>query len=149
MNIATLEPWNLVSALHRDVGQLAARNSHTANAGKDSRAFANWIPAVDIVEEKSRFVLRADVPGLKAENINISMEKGVLSVSGQRQPSATDEGETLQLRERSSGDFERHFTLPESANADGISAVCADGILEIAIPKQAEIEARRIAVNAA
>ena len=102
-----------------------------------------------MVEEKTRFVLRADLPGVDPQAITVSMDKGVLSLSGERAREEADETDGIRRYERRSGKFFRRFTLPESADAEGISAKSANGILQIAIPKQAEVQARRIAVEAA
>jgi len=146
MNIARYEPWTFVDLLHRDLDRLAQSRGVASN---DHSPVADWVPAVDIVEEKDRFVLRADVPGVKPEDIDVSMDAGVLSVSGERHAIAPAEDASVQRIERATGRFLRRFTLPETANADGIAAKSAAGILEVSIPKAAEVQARRITVEAA
>ena len=108
-----------------------------------------WVPQVDIVEEKDRFVLRADVPGVKPEDIDVNMENGILSVSGQRHEESREESQGVRRMERITGRFYRRFSLPDTANADAISAKSANGILEVTIPKQPEGKARRITVESA
>ncbi len=146
MNIARFEPWSFVDLLHRDLDRLA---QNRGVASDDHSPVADWVPAVDIVEEKDRFVMRADVPGVKPEDIDVSMDAGVLSVSGERHAIAPAEDAGVQRIERATGRFLRRFTLPETANADGVAAKCADGILEVSIPKAPEVQARRITVEAA
>ena len=107
------------------------------------------MPAVDIHEEKERFVVRADLPGVSPDDIDVNMENGVLSLSGERTTQSSDEIDGLQRIERVSGKFYRRFNLPETADADGITARSANGILEISIPKAAQLLARRVAVEAA
>lgn len=149
MNISRFEPWGLINVLHRDLDQIAARRFGLTGTEDSSHSVADWVPAVDIVEEKERFVLRADVPGVKPADIDINMEQGVLSVSGQRIAETSDEAEGVQRLERTSGKFYRRFTLPETANAEEISATSENGILEIVIPKQPQVKSRRITVNSA
>jgi HSP20 family protein len=108
---------------------------------------SDWTPAVDIVEEKDRYVLRADVPGVKPEDIAVNMENGVLSVSGERFDESTEEAQGMRRVERVSGKFYRRFNLPDTADAEEISARSANGILEVVIPKQPEVKARRITVE--
>jgi len=146
MNIARFEPWTFVDLLHRDLDRLV---QHRGVAQNDNAAIADWVPAVDILEDNNRFLLRADVPGVNPDDINVSMDSGVLNVSGERraEPRADDAG--VQRIERVTGRFFRHFTLPETADAEGITAKCSNGILEVSIPKLPEIQARRIAVEAA
>lgn len=146
MNITRFEPWNLINLLHRDLDQIAGQRFGVTGASENGQSVADWVPAVDIVEEKDHFVLRADVPGVKAEDIDVSMENGVLSVSGQRLHESTEEAEGVRRMERVSGKFYRRFNLPETADADAISARSNNGILEVIIPKQPEVKARRITV---
>ena len=92
MNLTRFEPWSIVDLLHRDLDRLAGRR---VSLGDADGAVTDWVPAVDIVEEKDRFVLRADVPGVKPEDIAVNMENGVLSVSGERHAESTEEKVTL------------------------------------------------------
>jgi HSP20 family protein len=108
-----------------------------------------WAPRVDIREEAGRFLILADVPGVALESIEIQMDKNVLSIKGERKAYASEtEGKYARV-ERVAGAFKRSFTLPESADAEGITASGAHGVLEISIPKKAESAPRRIAINAA
>ena len=149
MNITRFEPWSPFDAMQRDLDRMAGRRMAYAGREDNGHSVADWVPAVDIVEEKDRFVLRADVPGVRPEDIDVNMENGVLSVSGQRAEEISDEAEGVRRIERLSGRFYRRFTLPETANAEAISAKSANGILEVVIPKQPEVKARRITVEAA
>ena len=148
MNITRFEPWNLFDVMQRDLDRMAGRRLSLVGRDDNGHSVADWVPAVDIIEEKDRFVLRADVPGVKPEDIDVNMENGVLSVSGQRHEETTGDAEGIQRIERLSGRFYRRFTLPETANAEEISAKSANGILEVSIPKQPEVKARRITVQA-
>jgi len=94
-------------------------------------------------------VLRADLPGVSAEDIDISMDKGLLTISGERREEKNEKAEGLHRIERATGKFYRRFSLPETVNSDGISARSANGIVEVSIPKQPQVQARRIAVEAA
>lgn len=146
MNMTRFEPWSIVDLLHRDLDRIASRRVAT---DADDSTVANWVPAVDIVEEKDRFVLRADVPGVDATDIDVSMDAGVLTVSGVRHAESRTEHDGIKRFERSTGRFLRRFTLPETADAEGITASSKNGILEVSIPKQPEVQARRITVEAA
>ena len=110
---------------------------------------SRWVPAVDVMEEKERFVLRADVPGVAATDIDVNMEDGVLTVSGERHAESRDDIDGLRRFERASGRFSRRFTLPETADAEHIAAKSANGILEVTIPKLPQVQPRRITVEAA
>ena len=146
MNIRRFEPWSIVDMLHRDLDRLAARQFP---AGDSEAVVTDWVPAVDIIEEKERFVLRADVPGVNPADIEVSMDAGVLTIAGQRVQESHGEDAGLQRMERASGRFFRRFSLPDTANAENVSAQCRNGILEVSIPKQPQVPARRIEVQAA
>ena len=130
MSIVRFEPWSRVDRMHRDSNR-------------------NWVPAVDIFEEAERFVVRADLPGVNPADIEVDMDNGVLSVAGERLHEDRSDVDGVSRFERIAGRFRRRFTLPDSADADGIKAKSSNGILEISIPKQATVQARRITVEAA
>ena len=138
MRIARFEPWPAMDLLQRDLHRAAPR-----------AATAEWKPAVDIIEEKDRFLLRADVPGVNAADIDVSMDAGVLTISGVRLAEELGENTDMRRTERSTGRFSRHFTLPETTDAESITAKNSNGILVVVIPKLAEVQARRITVEAA
>lgn len=147
MNITRYEPWSLINLLHRDIDQMAGRRFGMSGTDNDASSVADWVPAVDIIEEKERFVLRADVPGVKPDDIDVNMENGMLTVSGSRQDETSEETQGMRRVERVSGKFYRRFSLPDTANAEEISAKSTNGILEVSIPKQPAVQARRITVE--
>lgn len=108
---------------------------------------SQWIPRVDIKEEANRFVLYADIPGVNPEDIEVQMDKGMLTIKGERRGEATFETESYSRIERRHGSFHRRFALPDSADPDGISASGQNGVLQITIPKRPETTPRRIQVG--
>ena len=146
MNIVRFQPWSVADLMQRDFNRYTARRFADDNV---QTPVAEWVPAVDIVEAKDSFVLRADLPGVAASDIEVNMEDGVLTVSGERRNESQEETDGLRRIERVSGRFHRRFTLPETADADRIAAKSANGILEVTIPKLPEVQPRRITVEAA
>ena len=123
---------------------------HASDTPSDEQSsVADWVPPVDIREETSQFVLHADLPGLDAKDIEITLEKGVLTIRGQRKLETRDEKAGFRRVERVSGAFFRRFTLPDTADSQAVKAKFANGVLEVAIPKQAQVLPRRISVEAA
>jgi HSP20 family protein len=149
MNIAKFEPWSLLNVARHDLDPFFTQRLPVRAIPGAVRTTEEWSPAVDIIEEAERFVLRADLPGVDPEDIDISMEKDVLSLAGERISEKTDDADHLHRVERFSGRFLRRFTLPDSADTSAISARSNNGILEVIIPKQAEVQSRRISVEAA
>lgn len=108
-------------------------------------ATSEWAPRVDIREEEKRFVILADIPGVDPASIEVSMDKGILAIKGERAPT---EGR-FSRQERSYGSFHRRFSLPDSADAEGITASGKFGVLEVSIPKKAQTTPRRIHIATA
>lgn len=147
MTMNRYEPFRLIKLLNRDLNHLTARRN--GRIAVDNGGEADWIPAVDILEQKDRFLLRADLPGVGVDAIDVSMEDGILSLSGERKREIDEEVEGARRYERSNGRFFRRFSLPDSADPEQITACSANGILEVSIPKRPEVQARRITVEAA
>lgn len=111
------------------------------------QARPDWTPAVDIIEKANEFRLKVELPEVRKEDVKVSIDKGVLTVSGERKLEA-EEGEVQHRRsERSYGSFSRSFTLPEDADENGINASYKDGILLLTIPRAAKPEPRSIDVQ--
>lgn len=108
---------------------------------------AAWSPRVDVREEAERFVIRADLPGVDPAAIEVSMDRNVLSISGERAAEAADASSHGVHAERPHGAFLRRFTLPDSVDAERITASNRHGVLEIVVPKKAESAPRRIAIE--
>lgn len=108
---------------------------------------SQWIPRVDIKEEPNRFVLYADIPGVDPQDIEVQMDKGMLTIKGERRGEAALESESFSRIERRHGNFHRRFALPDSADPEGISAAGHNGVLQITIPKRPETTPRRIQVG--
>lgn len=121
MNLTSFEPWRLVTSLQREF----------------DRSFA-YLPTVDVSEDGERYIVRADLPGVEQKDIEITADKGVLTLRGVRRFEA-----------RGDAKFQRRFTLPENAVVDGIRARHVNGVLEVSIPKQPKPEPKRILVEAA
>ena len=102
-----------------------------------SSASAAWVPAVDIVEEASRFVIRADLPGVDPAAIDLLVERNELVLRGERQPPSLPEQGRLARGERGFGSFERRFVLPDSVDTNQVRAHGTHGVLEVWLPKKA------------
>ncbi len=137
MQLIRYQPWGAFDLMDR----LAAR--HAGHYAQD----ADWTPSVDIKEEAECFVIHADVPGVDPKDIEISMEDGVLTLAGERKSETREEKDGWKHVERLSGRFLRRFTLPEGTDAENISAHSSNGVLEIAIPKLAKVQPKKIQVK--
>lgn len=144
MAILRWDPWGEVAALQRDVNELLTRS-----VGSRTRPMAGPIvPPIDAYSTEQGIVVKMDVPGVDPASIDVSVQEGVLTVSGERTTDVEVHEEAWLRRERSLGAFERTFTLPEGTNPDSISASFDHGVLELRIPQPPEQQPRRIKISA-
>lgn len=145
----SLSHWNpfremevLLSRFPRDY-----RSNLFAINDPESLPPCTWAPAVDISETDKEYLIRAELSGMKKEDVKITVNNGVLSVSGERRVEKTDKDEKHHRVERSYGSFTRSFALPEDAAAERVSAECRDGVLTIHLAKNEVPKPRSIEVK--
>jgi HSP20 family protein len=142
MSITRYEPWSLLTQLQKELQRNTFDNTH-----EGSVSTAEWSPAVDIKEDTEKFLLLADIPGVKPEDIEVNMEAGVLTIKGEKKSEAQTEKDGYKRIERTCGSFYRRFSLPDTANAEAISAKSKQGVLEIVIPKREPEQPKRISIT--
>ena len=146
MNITRYDPWRTMEDWRQEIDRafhpLLQRDDDTSRV-----VGGDWAPAVDIKEEDNRYVIRADIPGVKPENIEVTMENGVLTIRGERKFEETEEKENFRRIERSHGIFYRRFSLPDNTDAEAVQASGKDGVIEVIIQKTAEKQPKRIEVH--
>lgn len=142
------DPFDTINVVRRELNRLL--NTGLGRGGEEETVHASdWIPALDIKEDENRFVVYADIPGVRAQDIEITMESGVLIIKGQR-TLGVDEAERepgYTHRERSQGTFLRRLTFPDSVDPEQVQANIDAGVLEIVIPKGAKVQPRRIEIQ--
>jgi len=134
------QPWSV----HREL--LNEFNRYFDRTEASGGATAEWTPAVDIEEYADKFVLIADVPGVDLKSVEVTLEKGVLTLSGSREKAVENSGVEARRRERASGRFFRRFSLPDTVDGEAVSARGSNGVLEVVIPKRPQAQPRKIAV---
>lgn len=107
----------------------------------------NWTPSIDIKEQDNQYVIRADVPGVDPKNIEVSMDKGILTIKGHTETETKEEREDYLHLERSQGSFYRSVRLPNSSDSSKISAKTKNGVLEIIVPKAKENQVQKIQIK--
>jgi HSP20 family protein len=141
MTIVRYEPWALVSRIQRQLDRALGEVADSASV--------SWIPRVDVREEAERFVVVADVPGVEGKDLEVTADKGVLTIKGQRHSDRKASKDGFESVERASGTFLRRFTLPETVDVEAIKATHVNGVLEVILPKRPQEQPRRITVQAA
>jgi HSP20 family protein len=147
MTIVRWEPLRELSSLQSEMNRLFSAAFDTpAGSGGGAR---RWTPAMDLLEVEEAFVLRADLPGLTEEDVNIELEDNVLTVSGERKAEHEDKREGFYRLERASGSFSRSLTLPKGVDAEAVTASFDRGVLEVRIPKPEQRKPRKISITGA
>lgn len=140
------EPFRDLADLQEDVNRLMAHGwlakppVWPGNGGK-------WLPEVDITEEKDQILVRADIPGMKQEDISVEVENDILTIKGERkQETEKKEGQVHRI-ERSYGQFLRSFSLPANVDATKVNAAYKNGVLEVTLPKKESAKPKQIKVE--
>src|SRR5450755_3994985 len=117
------------------------------NGGLHSLTVADWSPEVDISQDDHGYLLKADLPETKKEDVSVTVEDGILCVSGERKSEKEDPKRKFHRSERSYGNFRRSFTLPEDANGSKVTADFRDGVLKVHLPITAKAKSKAIQVK--
>ncbi|GDX09047.1 molecular chaperone [Verrucomicrobiota bacterium] len=148
--LSSFTRWNPI----RDLEDMQRRFSTlldiapTGNGGeKEMLTVTEWSPSVDISEDDKEFLVKAELPDVKREDIKVNVENGVLTITGERKFEKEEKGKKYHRIERSYGSFTRSFTLPEAVKADKVAAEFKDGLLHVRLPKDESAKPKNIAVN--
>jgi HSP20 family protein len=153
-NMNTLITWNQLrdmeeatqNRLNRFLGGFPNR---TSQAETHSLTVADWSPEVDISQDDHEYLLKADLPEMKRDDVRVSVEDGILCVSGERKIEKENQNRKFHRIERSFGNFRRSFTLPEDADSTKVTAEFRDGVLKVHLPTTAITRSKAIEVKVA
>lgn len=142
MSMNTLSIWNPIHEM-----DALFHNRLASVLGGEGQQSVAWSPVVDIEETETDYVIRAELPGLSKDKVKVTVEDGVLMLSGERDLERKVEGKTFHRIERSHGKFSRSFTLPEDCHAESVAAQFVDGVLAIKVAKREEALPKSIEVR--
>ena len=146
MSIVRYDPFRDLRTLQEEVNRLFTGN--VARAFDDEGiARGSWSPNVDIYENKDQIVLEAELPGMKREDFDVSVENNIITLRGERHFEKKEDSDNYHRVERAYGSFTRSFTLPNTVSSEGASADYSNGVLRVTIPKREETKARRIEIK--
>ena len=149
MALIRWEPVRELNTIQNEMNRLFNTFFDTPGAGGSPgpQTMRRWLPAMDLVETEDDFVLRADLPGLSEQDVNIELEDNVLTISGERKAEHEERKEGYYRVERASGSFSRSLTLPEGVDPNGVRANFDRGVLEVRIPKPEQRKPRKVAIS--
>ena len=142
--------WNLFKELEEIEKRLSTYWGHPAGrteAGKEAITVAQWSPLVDITEDEKEYLLKAELPDVKKEDIKLTVKDNVMSISGERKYEQEEKGKKYHRVERAYGSFLRSFTLPDAADGSKVSAEYKDGVLNVRLPKSEKARPKSIEVK--
>jgi HSP20 family protein len=148
MALVRWEPTRELDSLQSEMNRLFEGFFGTTGRAGDGVRSRRWIPAMDLVETDDHLVLRADLPGMNEDDIDIEVKDNVLTVSGERKAEQEEKEEGYYRVERAFGSFSRSLTLPQGVSADQVSANFDNGVLEVRIPKPEERKPQRVQIGA-
>jgi HSP20 family protein len=145
----TLAKWNPFNELNEMQHRLTTLLGHPSKRieGEGDHGFSDWTPLVDVTEDEKEFLIKAELPEVKKEDVKVLIDNGVLQISGPRKFEKEEKGKKYHRIERSYGSFERTFTLPESSKPEGMTAEYEDGMLTVHVPKNKEVKTKQIEVK--
>jgi HSP20 family protein len=146
MALIRWEPARELGTIQSEMNRLFNTFFDTPTAGSNG-TFRRWIPAMDLVETESDYILRADLPGLSEDDLNIEFEDGVLTVSGERKFEHEERKDSYYRVERASGSFRRSLTLPDGVDPEAVKATFERGVLEVHVPKPEQRKPRKVAIT--
>ncbi len=123
--------------------------ARTGNGGEELMTVTEWAPSVDITEDDKEYLVKADLPEVKKEDVKVTVENGVLAITGERKFEKEEKDKKYHRIERSYGNFLRSFTLPDGADGSKVSAEFKDGVLKVHLPKSEKVKPKSVEVKAA
>jgi HSP20 family protein len=150
MNVITRwNPFKELEEMENRLSTVFGRAPLAKNGGKEAMTVAEWAPLVDITEDEKEYAIKAELPEVKKEDVKVSVQDDVISISGERKSEKEEKGKKFHRVERSYGSFYRSFTLPEDADGGKVAAEFKDGVLKVRLPKSEKAKPKSIEVTVA
>lgn len=147
MVMNTLAKWNPLNELSDVQSRMLSLFGRMNMQANGDTGFAEWSPLVDVAENDKEFVIRAEIPDVKKEDVKVRVDNGMLHISGERHLEKEEKGKKYHRIERAYGSFERSISLPENCKPEEMSAECKDGMLTLCVPKTKEPGSKAIEVK--
>ena len=141
------DPFKELEAMENRLGMLFGRLPGKSERKQEAMALSQWAPLVDITEDTKEYVVKAELPEMKKEEVKVSVEDGVLSISGERSLEKEDKDRKYHRIERAYGSFSRSFTIPEGTDTAKVTAEFKDGVLKVHLPKNNKAAPKAVQVK--
>lgn len=141
------DPFKQIEDIEKRLSTMIGRPLGARDGGKESMTVAEWSPLVDITEDEKEYLIKAELPEVKKEDVKLTVQDEVLSISGERKYEKEEKGKKYHRVERAYGSFVRSFTLPEDADGTKVAAEFKDGVLQVHLPKSEKAKPKSIEVK--
>ena len=149
MALVKWDPFRELEEMSDRLNRIFVRPAAWQGYGKEIMTVADWTPTVDISETETEYLIKAELPEIKKEEVKVTVEDGVLTIRGERKREKEEKGKKFHRVERSYGRFARSFTLPDSVDEGKVKAEYTDGVLALHLPKSEEAKPKHIEVKVA
>lgn len=147
MSLMRWDPFRDLEDFSRSMNRLFARSTPSTTGGREAMIAADWAPAVDISETPEEYLVKAELPEVKKEDVKVKVEHGLLRIEGERKIEKEEKGKKLHRVERAYGSFVRTFALPDDVDEANVRAEVKDGVLAVHLMKSAKAKPRSIDVK--
>ncbi len=146
--VTTWDPFKELEEVERRLATMFGRAPLRKNGEKDeAMTVAEWAPLVDVTEDDKEYLIKAELPEVKKDDVKVSVQDGVLTISGERKSEKEEKGKKYHRTEWAYGSFSRSFTLPDDADADKVAGDFKDGVLKVHVPKSEKAKPKKIEVK--
>ena len=147
MSLVRWDPFRELEDMSDRLNRMFGRPVARPESGKEAITVADWIPAVDISETDAEYLIKAELPEVKKEDVKVTVQHGVLTIHGERKHEKDEKGKRYHRVERSYGSFTRSFTLPDEVDETKVRAEYKDGMLHLHLPKSEKVKPKAIDVK--
>lgn len=141
------DPFKEMEETQNRLARFLGTPPRSADAGKESMTITEWAPSVDIIEDDKEWLVKADLPEVRKEDVKVTVENGVLTITGERKFEKEEKDKKYHRIERAYGNFLRCFTLPDAADSSQVNAEFKDGVLKVHLPKSEKAKAKAVEVK--
>jgi HSP20 family protein len=149
MNLVKWNPFRELEDVSNRLNSLFGKLPVRAESGADMLAVADWMPTVDISETDAGYLIKAEIPEVKKEDVKVNIQDGMLTISGERHQEKEEKNKRYHRLERAYGSFSRSFRMPDDADENTVNAEFKDGMLNVTLPKSKKAETKSVSVSIA
>lgn len=147
MNLVKWDPFNELEEMSNRLNRIFGRSAVPAATGSEMLKVADWTPSADIQETDNAYLIKAEIPGVKKEDVKVTVEDGVLTIRGERKAEREETGKKFHRIERSYGSFLRSFRMPDGVDEAAAKAEFKDGMLNVTLPKSEKARAKAVNID--